>query len=123
MVYIFWEPIIWSDTLYFGLGYDRSFGVKLLGAFWVSIAIYFMGNFAFIFARKSVIYMLIYSELILLGINLLYVFLSVATNEVDYQIFSLMLLVLAGIESVVGLSLVYLLHNQNQNTTLPFLIN
>ena len=86
MVYIFWEPIIWSDTLYFGLGYDRSFGVKLLGAFWVSIAIYFMGNFAFIFARKSVIYMLIYSELILLGINLLYVFLSVATNEVDTQV-------------------------------------
>ncbi len=119
---IFWEPIIWSDNLYFGLGYSTQSLFQIIMALWVATGIYFIGNFAFIFARKSVLYMLIYSELILLGINLMYILLSLLTNTVDYQIFSLLLLVLAGVETVVGLSLAYILHTQNKSTSLPFIL-
>jgi len=59
--------------------------------------------------RKTIIHILISLELLLLGVGFLFIIFSVYLNDIVGQIFALMLLTVAGTESVIGLAILLLL--------------
>ena len=72
----------------------------------LSLIIFFIGIVGFAFNRKNIILMLLCIELILLGATLLLIFSSHAFDDILGQTFALYVIVVAAIESAIGLSII-----------------
>jgi len=70
-------------------------------------------------ARKTIIHILISLELLLLGVGFGFIVFSVYLNDIIGQVVALLLLVVAGTESVIGLALVLSLARLRDNITVP----
>ena len=71
----------------------------------LSIITFVISFFGIIFNRKSIIIVLISIELLLLAVNLLFIVFTVYLDSIDGFIFSMFILVIAAVETCIGLSL------------------
>ena len=77
--------------------------------------IFFTGLFSIILPSKNLIFLLILFELALLGLGLIFSIFSLYNGTVIGQIIVLILLVLGGTESVLGLSLLLIYYSYKNN--------
>ena len=69
------------------------------------IFLFIIGILGFILNRKNIILMIISIEIMLLAITLLILISSFGFNDNSGQIFSIYVIILAGAESIIGLSI------------------
>jgi NADH-quinone oxidoreductase subunit K len=67
--------------------------------------VFIISFFGFIYNQKSILIVLISIELMLLSINLLFITFSIYLNDILGQIFVIFVLVIASVETSIGLSL------------------
>ena len=71
----------------------------------VSVIIFLISFFFFIYNTKSILIILISIELILLSVNILFIVFSIYLDDIIGQIFTLFILTIAAAETSIGLSL------------------
>jgi NADH:ubiquinone oxidoreductase subunit K len=71
----------------------------------VSFILFLIGIWGIFFNRKNILVMLMSIELMLLAVNLNFLFFSVALDDVLGQVFALFSLTVAAAESAIGLAL------------------
>ena len=74
----------------------------------LSFIMFFIGIFGIMLNRRSIVLVLLCIELILLSINLNFIFFSVYLNDLVGQVFSLQVLTVAAAESAIGLAILVL---------------
>lgn len=79
--------------------------INLSSYLFVSFFLFLLGIIGIIFNRRSVLLTLLSIEIILLAINLNFIFFSVYIDDMFGQIFSLYILTVAAAESAVGLAI------------------
>lgn len=79
--------------------------VDLFYFFIVSTVLFFVGLFGIIISRRSIIQILISIELMLLAININFLFFSVFLDDVKGFIFAFYILAVAAAEASIGLAL------------------
>jgi NADH-quinone oxidoreductase subunit N len=80
----------------------------------VSIMLFFIGLLGIVFNRRSILLILLCVEVILLAVNLNFIFYSVYLDDLVGQLFALYVLTVAAAESAIGLALLviyYRVHN------------
>jgi len=81
----------------------------------VAILVFFLGIFGIILNRRSVILVLLCIELILLSINLNFIFFSSYLDDFIGQLFALYVLTVAAAESAIGLAILVLYFRVQNN--------
>ena len=71
----------------------------------VSVIIFMISFFGFIYNKKSILIILISIELILLSVNILFIVFSIYLDDIVGQIFTIFILTIAAAETSIGLSL------------------
>ncbi len=79
--------------------------ITLMHYLCLSMALFAVGVFGVLMARKSLIHILMSLELMLLGVNLTFVSFSRFHGEVTGQVFSLFILTVAAAEAAIGLAI------------------
>lgn len=79
--------------------------IDLFYFLYVSSCLYVLGLFGILINRRSVIHILMAIELILLAVNLNFLFFSVYLDDIKGQLFGLFILTVAAAESSVGLAI------------------
>ena len=74
--------------------------------FLISISVFFIGSLGVFLCRKNLILCLMSLELMLLAINMNFVFFSLSTDTVFGQISTFFILVVGACESAIGLALI-----------------
>ena len=72
----------------------------------LSLIIFFIGVIGIFITRRNIIIIIMSIELMLLAVNLLFIFLSIYLDDIIGQIFSLYILTIAAAESSIGLALI-----------------
>ncbi|EPS73333.1 hypothetical protein M569_01418, partial [Genlisea aurea] len=72
----------------------------------LSLSLFLIGAFGVFITRRNIIVVLMSIELMLLGVNLFFIFLSVFLDDSLGQVFSLYILTIAAAESAIGLALI-----------------
>ncbi len=81
----------------------------------VNLFLFCFGLFGIILNRQNIIIILMSIELLLLSINLNYLYLSVYMDDLIGQLFSLLILTVAAAESAIGLALLILFFKKNNS--------
>lgn len=71
----------------------------------VNLIIFFFGFCGILYARQNIIVMLICIEVLLLSVNLNFIFFSAYLDDLVGQVFSLFILTVAASESAIGLAI------------------
>ena len=71
----------------------------------VGFSLFLVGVFGFLCNRKNVLLLLLALELMLLSVNFNFVFISIYIDDLFGQIFTLIVLTIAGAESALGLAI------------------
>jgi NADH-quinone oxidoreductase subunit K len=79
--------------------------MHLLNHFIVNFFLFCLGLFGIILNRQNIIIILMSIELLLLSINLNFLYFSIFIDDIIGQIFSLFILTVAAAESAIGLAL------------------
>ncbi len=82
--------------------------MNILNNFIISFFLFCLSLFGIILNRQNIIIVLMSIELMLLAINLNFIFFSVFLDDIMGQIFSLLILTVAAAESAIGLALLIL---------------
>jgi len=85
--------------------YSLFFYLDNLTLFLIPLVIFFLGLWGIVVLRKNLIFILISIELLLLAVNLSFLFASVFLNDLLGEIISLFILTIAGAESAIGLAI------------------
>lgn len=76
--------------------------------------LFFIGFFGVFYAKQNLLIILMSMEIMLLSVNLNFIFTSILFKLFDGQIYALFLLGIAGVESIIGLAIFiiyYKVHN------------
>lgn len=87
----------------------------LLKPFIISILIFIIGLFGIFYYRRNYLIMLLFFEVLLLSVNYNLIIFSIAFNDIMGQILILFILIIAGVESTIGLSILILYYRLNGN--------
>jgi len=87
-----------------------------LNFFGLSLSVFIIGLYGIIVMKRSVLRILISLELMLLGLNLNFIFYSIYLDDLVGQIFSLVILTVAAAESSIGLAIL-MIHYRLTNTS------
>jgi NADH-quinone oxidoreductase subunit K len=79
--------------------------MNILNHFFVNFFLFCLGLFGIILNRQNIIIILMSIELLLLSINLNFIYFSVFIDDLIGQIFSLFILTVAAAESAIGLAI------------------
>jgi NADH-quinone oxidoreductase subunit K len=82
--------------------------MSILNHFIINFFLFCLGLFGIILNRQNIIIVLMSIELLLLSINLNFIYFSVFIDDVIGQIFSLLILTVAAAESAIGLAILIL---------------
>lgn len=77
----------------------------MLNFFWLNLLLFIIGVWGIFFTRKNFIIILMSIEIMLLAINLNFIFFSIYLDDIMGQIFSLYILTVAAAESAIGLAI------------------
>ena len=72
----------------------------------LSLSVFWISTLGVFITRRNIIVVLMSIELMLLGVNLFFIFLSVFLDDGLGQVFSLYILTIAAAESAIGLALI-----------------
>lgn len=86
--------------------------------FIVNFFLFCLGLFGIILNRQNVIIILMSIELLLLSINLNFIYFSVFIDDIIGQVFSLLILTVAAAESAIGLSIMILFFKIRKNISI-----
>lgn len=75
------------------------------GFIWTSFIIFIIGLIGFIFNRKNIIFLFISIEIMLLGLTLYILNIAFNFEDINGLIFSIFIIIIAGAESAIGLSI------------------
>lgn len=78
----------------------------MLNSFFFSFFLFCIGLFGIIFNKQNLITILLSIELILLSINLNFLFFSLILDDIVGEIFALIILTVAAAESAIGLAII-----------------
>jgi NADH-quinone oxidoreductase subunit K len=81
----------------------------------VNLLLFSFGLFGIILNRQNILIILMSIELILLSINLNYLYFSIYIDDILGQIFFLLILTVAAAESAIGLALLILFFKKNNS--------
>nr|YP_010394636.1 NADH dehydrogenase subunit 4L [Plasmopara halstedii]DAZ89073.1 TPA_asm: NADH dehydrogenase subunit 4L [Plasmopara halstedii] len=79
--------------------------MSILNYFFFTFFLFCLGLFGIILNRQNIIIILMSIELLLLSINLNFIYFSILIDDVMGQIFSLLILTVAAAESAIGLAI------------------
>jgi len=82
--------------------------MNILNHFIINFFLFCLGLFGIILNRQNIIIVLMSIELLLLSINLNFIYFSVFIDDVIGQIFALLILTVAAAESAIGLAILIL---------------
>ena len=82
--------------------------------FFLSIILYIIGISGFIFNTQNLLIILIKSEIMFLGVGLNFIGFSNCLYDPKGQLYTLFLLIIIAIESIIGLSLIYTSYRLNK---------
>lgn len=85
------------------------------------IIIFLIGAIGVFITRKNIIIVLMSIELMLLSVNLLFIFLSIYLDDNLGQVFSLYVLTIAAAESSIGLALIVIYYRLRGNISIDFI--
>jgi NADH-quinone oxidoreductase subunit K len=112
---IFWEPIIWDYTvieLFVEYKFFNNLNYIFLG-FWM----YLCGFLGIFLKRKSILFSLISIELMLMGVNVMFLFIGKLLYYPFCQLIVLVLVFLGAAETAIGLTLVLLFYSKYGTTS------
>jgi NADH-quinone oxidoreductase subunit K len=107
---IFWEPFLWDLTVI-----QFFFDYRVLNFFnyiFLGLWMFFCGFLGIFFKRQSIIFSLISIELMLMGINIIFLFIGKLLYYPFCQIIVLVLLFLGAAETALGLTLLLAYYNK-----------
>jgi NADH-quinone oxidoreductase subunit K len=84
----------------------------------INFILFCLGLFGIILNRQNILIILMSIELVLLSINLNFVYFSIFLDDIMGQIFSLIILTVASAESAIGLALMVLFFNIHGNISI-----
>ena len=87
----------------------------------VSFILFLIGLWGIFFNRKNILVMLMSIELMLLAVNLNFLFFSVALDDVLGQVFALFSLTVAAAESAIGLALLVVYYRVRGTVAVEFI--
>ncbi len=87
----------------------------------VSIILFLLGIWGIFLNRKNIIIMLMSIELMLLAVNLNFLFFSVYLDDLIGQIFALLILTVAAAESAIGLALLVVYYRVRGTISVEFI--
>lgn len=76
--------------------------------FFMSLLLFFIGSFGVFLSRKNLIISLMCLEVMLLSVNMNFIFFSIYTDTLTGQIITFFILVIGASESAIGLALLIL---------------
>ena len=79
--------------------------MRILNQFIFTFFLFCLGLFGIILNRQNIIIILMSIELLLLSINLNFIYFSIAIDDIIGQVFSLLILTVAAAESAIGLAI------------------
>jgi len=91
-----------------------SFNAFLL----ISTSIFLFGVFGLILNKRNLLVLLMSIELMLLGVNLNFIFFSIFLDDLLGQIFALYILTVAAAESAIGLAIFIVYYKDKQSLSL-----
>jgi len=87
----------------------------------VSIILFLLGIWGIFLNRKNIIIMLMSIELMLLAVNLNFLFFSVYLDDLIGQLFALLILTVAAAESAIGLALLVVYYRVRGTISVEFI--
>jgi NADH-ubiquinone oxidoreductase chain 4L len=72
----------------------------------IGINLFIIGMLGFIYASRNIILLLLSLELMIIGITYIILITSGSINDIVGELFSIYMIILAGIESAVGLAII-----------------
>lgn len=87
----------------------------LLKPFILSILIFIIGLFGIYYYRRNYLIILLFFEVLLLSVNYNLIIFSIAFNDIMGQLLILCILIIAGVESALGLSILILYYRLTGN--------
>jgi NADH-quinone oxidoreductase subunit K len=84
----------------------------------INFILFCLGLFGIILNRQNILIILMSIELVLLSVNLNFIYFSVYMDDLMGQIFSLIILTVASAESAIGLALMVLFFNIHGNISI-----
>jgi len=95
--------------------------MNILNHFLVNFFLFCLGLYGIILNRQNIIIILMSIELLLLSINLNFIYLSVFIDDIMGQIFSLLILTVAAAESAIGLAILVVYYRINESINVLFM--
>lgn len=92
--------------------------MNILNHFIVNFFLFCLGLYGIILNRQNIIIILMSIELLLLSINLNFIYFSVYIDDIMGQIFSLIILTVAAAESAIGLAIIILFFKIHGNISI-----
>lgn len=89
----------------------------------IAVIVFLIGIYGIVTINRSVLRILISLEVMLLGINLLFILFSIYLDDLIGQIFSLMILTVAAGESALGLAILVVHYRLAGTTALDYVSN
>ena len=84
----------------------------------INFILFCLGLFGIILNRQNILIILMSIELVLLSVNLNFIYFSIFLDDLMGQIFSLIILTVASAESAIGLALMVLFFNIHGNISI-----
>lgn len=95
----------------------------LLKPFIISILIFIIGLFGIFYFRRNYLIILLFFEVLLLSVNYNLLIFSIAFNNIMGQVLILFILIVAGVESAIGLSILILYYRLTGNIDNEFIFS
>lgn len=92
--------------------------MNILNYFFFTFFLFCVGLFGIILNRQNIIIILMSIELLLLSINLNFLYFSIVVDDIMGQIFSLLILTVAAAEAAIGLALMILFFKLYRNISI-----
>ena len=93
----------------------------LIDFLFFSVSLFIIGFFGIILTRKNIILIIVSLEIMLLAVNLNFIFFSVFLDDLLGQIFSLYILTVAGAESAIGLAILIVFYKIRQVIAIDYI--
>lgn len=92
--------------------------MSILNYFIFTFFLFCLGLFGIILNRQNIIIILMSIELLLLSINLNFIYFSVLIDDIIGQVFSLLILTVAASESAIGLAIMIVFFKLSRNISI-----
>ena len=92
--------------------------MSILNYFIFTFFLFCLGLFGIILNRQNIIIILMSIELLLLSINLNFIYFSILIDDIIGQVFSLLILTVAAAESAIGLAIMIVFFKLSKNISI-----